>query len=420
MAEKSHFRLLARLHGVPLLISEDKLRIITEAVTLPLLLGQADSIPRVAGQTNATKTEFASEMERNGRKLGMIAVFDSLVSKDVNAASGMTSYERINDQIDGAIARGFTDLGFYIDSPGGEATGLFGLTEKIRSLPSRGISTFAFVDNATSAAYAIAAATETLYTSETAVLGSIAALMVHSENTIQAEQKGITYTVLRSKELKAIGDPFTKLDDAAREKLTTMLASMDAAFNNDIAKSRPQLTIENIVDLKGASFMATETNAAKLADKMVPNLETALSDFFKTKKPVTKNKGVKMDELAQAQAQLAEAQTQIASLKAAHEVALTEVVTAERERSVKILNASKTLNVGLDSALNHIEKGYDAALSLEVMTEIAESKDSSKKIDTSTGSGATVHLDADPKAQNSASAVSFLKDAFSKAKGLKL
>lgn len=417
MAEKYYLRLIARLHGTPLLINEDKLRIITEAVTLPLLLGQSDSIPRVAGQTNATVTDFASEMERNGRKLGMISVFDSLVSKDVNAASGMTSYERISAQIDAAISRGFTDIGFYVDSPGGEATGLFGLTEKIRSLPSRGISTFAFVDNATSAAYAIAAATETVYASETANLGSIAALMVHSENTLASEQKGITYTVFRSKELKAIGDGYTKLTEAAVEKITSMLASMDAAFNNDIAKSRPQLSIEDIVGLKGASFMASETQAVKLADKVASNLENALSDYFKQPKTVTKTKGVKMDELAQAQAQLAEAQTQITKMKADHEVALSEAVAAERTRAVAIMKASGTLRVSADTAVAHVEKGYSSELSSEVMTEIAANRDASTKIDTSTGSGSTVETDEGKKEENKGS---FMRSAFAAAKGIKL
>ena len=55
MAEKSYARLLTRLHNAPILMHEDKLRIITEAVTLPLLYGKADTIDRTPAQTNATK-----------------------------------------------------------------------------------------------------------------------------------------------------------------------------------------------------------------------------------------------------------------------------------------------------------------------------------------------------------------------------
>ena len=421
MAEKSYARLLTRLHNAPILMSEDKLRIITEAVTLPLLFGKADLIDRTPAQTNATKKEFQNSFEQNGRKLQIITAFDSLVSKDVNAASGMSSYESINWAIDNAIASGVTDIGFYIDSPGGEATGLFGLTEKIRSLPSRGISTFAFADNATSAAYAIASATQKVYASEIATMGSIAALMVHAEVSKAADASGTTYTIFRSKELKALGASLTPLSDAAKEKFTSMLDVLDTAFNNDVVKGRPQLTVDNIIAMKGASFSAGEALKLKLVDKIVPNLETALSDFFKQPK-TTSQKGVKMsDEAKDLQVKLAETEAKLAQFEASAatqmQEAIASAVASERQRAVAILSTSKTLKIGFDTALAHVEKGHSTEMSLEIMTAIAEATDSSKNIDSSS-STSTVQTDEGVNLNDSASKIAMMKAAYKKQLGI--
>lgn len=423
MAEKSYARLLTRLHNAPILMHEDKLRIITEAVTLPLLYGKADTIDRTPAQTNATKREFASAFEQNGRKLAIISAFDSLVSKDVNAASGMSSYESINQTIDNAIAAGVTDIGFYIDSPGGEATGLFGLTEKIRSLPSRGISTFSFADNATSAAYAIASATQKIYASEIASVGSIAALMVHAETSKKADSNGVTYTIFRSKELKALGDSLTPLSEAAKEKFTSSLEILDTAFNNDVVKGRSQLSVQDIIAMKGASFSAGEGLNLKLVDKIVPNLETALSDFLKQPKQ-TSNKGVKMsDEAKDLQVKLAETEAKLAQFEAsaatqtvAMQEAVTKAVAEERQRAVTILSTSKTLKIGFDTALSHVEKGHSTEMSLEIMTAVAEATDSAKHID---GSHEAASASADEGAgKDSASRIAMMKAAYKAQLGL--
>jgi ClpP class serine protease len=402
-----------RLHEVPLLMGEDKLRIITEAVTLPLLYGQASLIDRTPAQANAAFKEFSNTQTSGSRKIHILTAFDSLVSKDVNAASGMTSYEGLSSQIDSAIASGATDIGFYLDTPGGEATGLFGLTDKIRSLPARGISTFSFADNATSAGYAIAAATQKIYASETANVGSIGAVMVHAEQSKAAEEKGITYTVFRSKELKAIGDSFTALSEAAKEKFTSSLAALDNTFNNDVVKGRPQLSVSDIISMKGASFMAEEGKALNLVDTITPSLETAIADYVKT--PTTSKKGVKMSE--ELQAKLAEAEAKVQMLETAAAVKLEEAVQAatlaERTRCTTILSTAKTLKVSFDSAAAHIEKGYQADMSQEIMTEVAASRDANLSVDTSAGA-ATVHLENG----EGTSKTSFLKAAYQQALGL--
>jgi ClpP class serine protease len=413
MSQHKYVRLLTRLIDTPLLINSTKLATLTEKIAIPLMFGQADDIVRT--EVNATKYEILEKQLSAGNKVGIIEVTDSLVSKEVSAASGMTSYQRIASQIDGAVARGFTTIGFDIDSPGGEASGLFGLTEKIRQLSTRGIRTFAFIDNATSAAYAIAAATQKVYSSEIAMSGSIAALMVHRDTVKADEEAGFKYTIFQSKELKALGHPHESLSEAATEKMTSILASLDSTFNNDIVKSRPALSIDAIIGMKGASFTAEESLQLNLVDAIVPNMETALADFFKTTTS-PKNQGVKMSESDLA-TQLEAAQSTIVALETSLATQLADAVSAERARCLSVLKNQSTLNLSLDSALSHISKGYSAEQSLEMMTDTRAEFDRLRAIDTSTSGSSTVGLD-DPLQQDKTSRTEFLRSSYKAAKGL--
>ena len=108
-----YVRLLSRLEGTCLLISEDKLRLITEKVTLPLFLGEAEQIEKLpANSLRIPRDRNSMSVSQGQQKLGVIEVFDSLVSKDASAASGMTSYQDIAIQIDRAVEFGYTQLVF--------------------------------------------------------------------------------------------------------------------------------------------------------------------------------------------------------------------------------------------------------------------------------------------------------------------
>lgn len=400
----SHLRLLGRITGTPLFIQEAKLRVITEAVAIPLMLGQRDTIDPSPSMSMATaKTEVNAPA-----RVAVINVFDSLVSKNASAASGMTSYEGISAKIKRAVSEGATDIGFYIDSPGGEVSGLFGLTQEIRDLKARGISTFAFTDGmATSAAYAIFAACEKGYATPTAIVGSIAAIMTHMETSIGDAQTGRTYTIFRSKEEKALGDSHTPLSAEAKTKIENILASMDASFNNDVALSRPNLTVKAIINMKGSEFMAETGLELGLLDKVVTNMDAALNTHFS--KPLA-SRGTRMT-LEELQTKLAAAEATIAEMKTSHEVALSAAIqtatTAERTRCLAVMDAAPTLRLDAGIARDHIEKGYTTDASLGMMTAIATAITDKTPIDTSTSTHATLNNAGGGETDKT----TFLKDA---------
>ena len=280
-----YLKLLTRLTDQPLMISESKLIVITENVVIPLLLGNRDSIENLPSMSLARPSMRG---ETSAPALGVIEVFDSLVSKNASAASGMTSYESISNQIDSAITAGVGTLIFYIDSPGGEAFGLFPLTDKIRNLSSRGISTIAFTDGMmTSAAYAIGAACKKVYAVESSLIGSIACIMTHIDTSIKDKTEGKSYTILRSKSEKALGDSHTPLNEETLTKMRGMLASLDSMFNNDVVSSRKSLTLESVIALKGSEFLAETALELNLIDKVVSSFDSLLTDLTS---PLTQNK----------------------------------------------------------------------------------------------------------------------------------
>lgn len=411
---KNYIGILSRLHNTPLLITQDKLKIITEAVTLPILMGQADTIEKVESGTNATVREFAAEFSKDGRKIAVIPVFDSLVSKQISAGSGMTSYQSINSKIDLAIENGFTDIGFYFDTPGGEPS-VFGLSEKIRTLPSRGINTFGFCDMACSAGYALASAVQHLYATPVASIGSIAAIAVHMEISKKAEKDGKTYTVFRSKGQKALGDPYSELSEPAVKMFTSMLDILDTEFNNDVHKSRPSLSLEDIIKLDGRSLIGQEALAAGLVDALVPNLENALSLFLKESKSLQQPKptGITMSEPTALETQLTELKTQLSAANA-QVASLTEQVTsleanavAEAERVSTILSTAQTLKVDLATAVKYTDSKYTAEIATEILTDLAASKDASISLDASSNES-TAGLDSGETNAGSAA----LKEAY--------
>jgi enoyl-CoA hydratase/carnithine racemase len=197
--------------------------------------------------------------------------------------------------------------------------------------------------------------------------------------------------------------------------MTSILASLDSTFNNDIVKSRPALSIDAIIGMKGASFTAEESLQLNLVDAIVPNMETALADFFKTTTS-PKNQGVKMSESDLA-TQLEAAQSTIVALETSLATQLADAVSAERARCLSVLKNQSTLNLSLDSALSHISKGYSAEQSLEMMTDTRAEFDRLRAIDTSTSGSSTVGLD-DPLQQDKTSRTEFLRSSYKAAKGL--
>jgi ClpP class serine protease len=403
---KDYLHLRSRVIGVPLFVSQTKLEIITEAVLLPIVLGtQPNTVFDTSAKVEARSGIAAKASATPGvNDLAMIDVYDSLQAKGgFGGLSGFTTYESIRTSLQAAVREGFTNILLNIDSPGGEVVGLFALTEYIRGLQEQGINLYSYIDgSATSAAFAIAAATSKRFATNTSLLGSIAAIMVHVETSKADATAGRTYTIFRSKEQKALGDSHTELSADVKAKFQTLLDNMDTLFNNDVLASMPNLSLESIIAMKGSEFIASDALQLGLIDEIVTGVDSAIEKALQNSKQTvgakvstktsTSPKGVKMNE-DDLKTALLNAQMEIATLKAEASTLASTVQLAEQTRVLGILAACQTHRLPVDLAIKHISRGFSADSSLEVMTDIAEERAKLNAIDGATGLSAALDPD---------------------------
>lgn len=372
-----HHRLLTRLINTPLAISQDKLEVISSNVSLKLLAGQA------LDTGVATPTEKTTVTSKT---TAVINVFDSLVSKGGAGESGFTSYAGIKSSVQQAIAKGANTLLFYIDSPGGEVSGLFGLSSYIASLPDTyGVETIAFTDGSmTSAAYAIGSAAQQVYATESSTVGSIGVIMSLVDVTEADTKAGYSYTILRSKEDKALYNPHEQISSAVIDKYSAMLAELDSLFNAEVAKNRPQLTLEAIVNMKADAFLGNKALELGLIDGIVSSMDEVIN------LNVNSTKRGDVMTLEELKAQLSAKDTELATLQASVTNTVAKAIADERARCLDILAAGQTLKITAEQVNKRISAGTAKEDAVDIFTAIADAIGTSTAIDTATPVEATV------------------------------
>jgi len=354
-----------RLCNQVLAIEATKLNEIVENITIPLILGQ-----EVRNENNISATV------PNFNESNIINVFGSLVAKNGAGASGVTSYQRIASQITNAVQLGNKKLYFYVDSLGGEVAGLFGLSNFIASLPAKyGVQTFGFTDGAaTSAAYEILAATQNVYAMPSSSLGSIGVIMSLFNVTEADKKDGITYTILRSKEQKALFNPHEGLSDEVIADANRKLLTYDRIFNESVHSHRSKVTFDVIDALKGASVLGEEAKTLHLIDGLVSSFDELLSltktttsskFYFSSGAPTA----MTLEELMAENIKL---KAELDTLKANTKLTETSILAAERERVAGILTAASTLNIKMSAVEKRIKSGTSVEEATDIFTELAE------------------------------------------------
>jgi len=372
---------LSRLLNTPLAISQSKLDIITSNVTLKLLAGE--------GVSTETNPDLLPPNRPTG-KTGVINVFDTLAAKNGAGMSGGTTYTGISSQITQAVANGYTKLYFYIDSPGGEVAGLFGLASFISSLPAKyGIETIAITDGMmASAAYVLGAACQKVYATESSIVGSIGVIMTLVNTTKADEAEGLEYTIIRSKSDKALLNPHEKFPDKALDDAKSMLATLDNIMNNTVLAARPSLSLETLTSLAGGTVLAEEALALGLIDAVVSSFDEALTLGSTTTQHSTATKGNNMAmTLEDALVQLNAAQTELAALKASSGLDKIKAQADEQARIVGILDASTTFGIPTSTAVKFIKSNASVDTALTSFETIKEALQASNPVDIS-GAGA--------------------------------
>jgi signal peptide peptidase SppA len=263
--------LAGRVFNTPLLIARAKMESIL-AVMTPKFMGQ--SMPTLA---MATPTR---DRQQNAANIAIIPVMGTLVRRGsyLNAASGLTSYAEIEAMFDAAVADSTVKgIILEIDSPGGEAGGVFDLADKIFNARAQKPIWAVANEEAYSAAYAIAAACEKIYLPRTAGVGSVGVIAVHVDQSAFDAAEGIKYTPIFAGDCKNDLSPHQPLTDPARLAVQAEVDRLYGIFATGVARGR-KISVDAVKATEAALYFGESAVSAGLADQL-GTLNDALIDL---------------------------------------------------------------------------------------------------------------------------------------------
>ncbi len=223
----------ARLYGTPLLIARSKLDVILS------VLGDRVSWPEP--QSALPMPLVKSPSMDSPMSIAVIPIYGTLVRRAIGleAASGLTSYGEIGAMIEAAINDPtINGILLEVDSPGGEAGGMFELARQIRAADAVKPIWAIASDSAYSAAYALACSASRLYVTETAGVGSIGVIAMHVDQSVRDAQAGYRYTAITAGDQKNDFSPHEPLDAEAASRLKAEVDRLYGMFVDHVATMR--------------------------------------------------------------------------------------------------------------------------------------------------------------------------------------
>ena len=256
--------------------------IASRVLDTPLVIGQAklEAILAVIGPRIGIEAPAPAVVNGDTRRHGaylvtpegiaVIPVFGTLVKRAgaIDAASGLTSYGHLEEQImDAATDPAVRAILLDIDSPGGEAAGVFDLSDLVFEARSLKPVWAVADEEAFSGAYAIASAAERLFVPRTGGLGSIGVVAVHVDRSARDAMEGFRTTTVYAGAAKNDFNPHEALKDGARRTLQTEVDRVYRLFVDTVARNRG-LTADAVRATEARLYFGEEAVAAGLADEV--------------------------------------------------------------------------------------------------------------------------------------------------------
>ena len=264
--------LASRLYGTPLLIARSKLDVILSA------LGPRIGLQHIEASAPKMALREPPEIRRGG--IAIIPIHGTLVRRamPVEAASGLISYGEIAERLDEALADpSIEGILLDIDSPGGEAGGVFELASRIRAATTIKPIWAHANDSAYSAAYALAAAASRLTLSETAGVGSIGVIALHVDQSVRDAKEGLAFTAIYAGHHKNDFSPHAPLSPQAVSSLQSEVDRLYGIFVRQVATYR-DLDPEAVQATEASLLFGEQALNAGLADAVL-SMDRVLSEF---------------------------------------------------------------------------------------------------------------------------------------------
>jgi signal peptide peptidase SppA len=263
--------LASRLYGTPLLLAQAKLDV------LLAVLGARIGWPEPHAAVALPSPRVAPDAPPG---IAVIPVYGTLVRRalGLEAASGLTSYGEIGALLDAAVADpGVSGILLDVDSPGGEAGGVFELGQRIRAANAVKPVWAIAADSAFSGAYVLASAASRVYVTQTGGVGSIGVIALHVDQSARDAQQGYRYTAIAAGDQKNDFSPHEALHPAAQARLQAEVDRLYGIFIDHVATMR-DLDAAVVRATQAGLYFGPEALNAGLAD-VQGSFDDAVTDF---------------------------------------------------------------------------------------------------------------------------------------------
>ena len=207
-------------------------------------------------------------VNQNIEKTAVIAIHGILTKKPgaFDDFLGMTSYEKIQEEIEEALSnKDIETILLDIDSPGGEVNGVFDLADFIYESRLKKRIVALANDDAYSAAYAIASSAEKVFMSRTSGVGSIGVIASHIDQSRFDEKQGIKYTTIFAGNRKNDLNPHEPINSEGLKSLREEIDRLYEMFVQLIERNR-NLSIEAIKSTEAGLYFGKNAVDIGFAD----------------------------------------------------------------------------------------------------------------------------------------------------------
>ncbi len=281
---KSYAHIIARVTQSPLLMEAGYAGVFFSALSQRLGFDQltVDGIQMGPAEMSRKIAEHKAVGSRpyglhNG--VAIIPVEGTLAHRtgNLNPSSGMMGYDGLKAQLQMA-AEDPEVKGVLLDvnSPGGEASGVSEVAAAIRAFP-KPVKAHTGQMAASAAYWLASSASAGIAADETAMVGSIGAIIAHTDATGAMEKQGVKVELIRFGARKAETNSVEHLTDAARAAMQTSINEVGMLFASGVATNR-KMSLEAVLGTEAAVFTASQAKSIGLIDE-VASFDQTLSSF---------------------------------------------------------------------------------------------------------------------------------------------
>ena len=223
----------------------------------------------------------------DGQIIGLMDVSGPLAARA--AFCGPLSYDSIRADFSAALEDPAIDeVVIRINSPGGEASGAFELSDFIYESRGKKPITAIIDPRAGSAAYAIASAADKIVLGRTGAVGSVGAFTVHMDRSERDKQMGVKFEFISAGEHKVEGNPHEPLTAEARERIQGEIDQLYDGFVELVARNR-DMSADEVRELGAIMFTGEDAIEAGLADEIGTLMDYLEGDTEMPKKATSRS-----------------------------------------------------------------------------------------------------------------------------------